>query len=70
MMCSEMEIVIGNTYFWKKGFNKFIWQRIHKGRLLERAVMEYVIVERSALGLLVDVHEPKGMKKGYLITSY
>ena len=39
-MCSEMGIVIGNTFFKKKESNKFTWQRIDNGRLVERAVMD------------------------------
>ena len=38
-LCSEMELGIGNTYF-KKGINKFTWQRIENGRLVEKAVMD------------------------------
>ena len=34
------------------------------GRFVERALMDYVIVERSPLGKLVDVHLPKGARGG------
>lgn len=34
---------------------KFTWQRINNGRLVKRAVMDYVIVEKRALERLVDV---------------
>ena len=58
-LCSELDLVIGNTYFRKKGINKFTWQRMDNGRLVERAMMDYVIVEKSALGWLVDVPVPR-----------
>ena len=35
-LCSELELVIGNTYFRKKGINKFTWQRTDNGRLVDR----------------------------------
>ena len=55
-MCSEMELVEGNTFFRKKGIKKFTRQRIGNGRWVERAMMDYVLVEKSAQGRLVDVH--------------
>ena len=55
--------MLRNTYFRKKGINKFIWQRINNERLEERAMMDYVIVEKSALGNLVDVHVPRGLEE-------
>ena len=55
-MCYEMELVVGNMLFRKKRINKFTWQRIDKGRLVERAMMHYVLVEKNVLGRLVDLH--------------
>ena len=52
-MCSEMELEAGNTFFRKKGINKFTWQRTDNGRLVERAMMDYVLVEKCVLGRLV-----------------
>ena len=49
-MCGEMELVVGNTFFRKKGINKFTWQRIDNGRLVERAMMDYVLVEKECSG--------------------
>ena len=55
-LCSELELGIRNTYFKMKGINKFTWQRIDNRRLVERTMMDYVLVEKSVLGRLVDVH--------------
>ena len=49
-MCTEMKLVVGNTCFSKKGTNKFTWQRIDTGRLVERAMMGYVLVEKRKGG--------------------
>ena len=50
--------------FRKKGINKFTWQRIGNGRLVERAMMDHVLVEKSVLGRLVDVHVARGAGGG------
>ena len=63
-MCAEMELMVGNTLFRKKGINKFTWQRIDNGILIERAMMDYVLVEKSVLGRLVDVHVARGAGRG------
>ena len=63
-MCSELELGIGNTYFEKKGINKFTWQRIDNGRVVLRAMVDYVLVEKSILGSLVDVHVARGAGGG------
>ena len=60
-MNSEMELVVGNTYFRKKGINKLTWQRINSGRLVKRAMMDYVLMEKSVFRRLVDVHVAKGV---------
>ena len=62
---SELELVVGNTFFRKKGINKLTWQRINNVRLVETALMDYVILEKSALGRLVDVHVGvRGWRRG------
>ena len=35
-LCSELKLVLWNTYSRKKGPNKFIYRRIHHGMLVER----------------------------------
>ena len=63
-MCAEMKLLVGNTFFRKNLINKFAWQRIDNGRLVERAMMDYVLVEKSVLGRLVDVQEERGARGG------
>ena len=60
MLSSELELGIGNTCFKKKGINKLTWHRNDNGRLLEIAMMDYVLVEKSVMGMLVDVHVARG----------
>ena len=36
-MCVEQELVIGNSFFKKKGLNKYTWIRVVNGRVIERA---------------------------------
>ena len=63
-LCSELESVIGNTYFRKNGINKFELHRIDNGRMVKRVIMDYVLVERSVLGRLVDVHVARVAEEG------
>ena len=51
---SYLKLVIGNMYFKKKGINKLLCQRMDNGSLVERAMMDYVLVEKSVLGRLVE----------------
>ena len=46
-LCSEIELVIENTYFRMKGINKFTWQRIDNKILVERVMKDYVLVEKG-----------------------
>ena len=62
-LCSELELVIENMCFRKKGKNKFSWLR-----LVEREMMDYVIVEKSVLGRLTDMHVVRKAVEGCLIT--
>ena len=36
-MCVEQKLVIGNSFFKKKGINKYTWIRVANGRVIERA---------------------------------
>ena len=63
-MCMEHELVIGNTWFRKKDINKYTWIRVNDGRMVDRALMDYVIVNKSARGRLLDVHVLRGAAGG------
>ena len=58
------ELVIGNTWFRKKDINKYTWIRINDGRMVDRALMDYVIVNKNARGMLLDVHVLRGAAGG------
>ena len=70
-MCIDQELVVGNTYFKKKKKNKFTWARVVGGRVVERALMDYVLVPKRVVGRLLDVHvyrgEAGGMSDHYLV---
>ena len=34
-MCVEQELAIGNSFFMKKGINKYTWIRVANGRVIE-----------------------------------
>merc|ERR1711915_612287 len=63
-MCLEQELVIGNSFFRKKGVNKYMWVRVANGRVVERALMDYVLIARRMIGRLKDVHVFRGMAGG------
>ena len=55
-MCVEQESVIGNSFFKKKGINKYTWIRMANGRVIERALMDYVLITKRMVSRLKDVH--------------
>ena len=60
-MCVEQELVIGNSFFFKKkGINKCTWIRVANGRVIERALMDYVLITHR----LKDVHVFWGVAAG------
>ena len=64
-MCAENEFVVGNGFFKKRMIsNKYTWVRIERGRVIERALMDYVIVTKRMIGRLKDVHVFRGMATG------
>ena len=63
-MCVEQELVIGNSFFKKKEINKYTWIRVAKGRVIERALMDYVLITKRMVGRLKDVHVFRGVAAG------
>ena len=55
-MCVEQELLIGNRFFKKKGIDKYTWIRVANGRVIERALMDYVLITKRMVGRLKDVH--------------
>ena len=60
----EQELVIGNSFFKKKGINKYTWIRVANGRVIERALMDYVLITKRMVGRLKDVHVFRGVAAG------
>ena len=63
-MCMERELVVGNTRFKKKRINKYTWVRVANGVVVERALMDYVLIEKRMIGRLKDVHVYRGVAAG------
>ena len=60
----EQELVIGNSFFKKKRINKYTWIRVAKERVIERALMDYVLITKRMVGRLKDVHVFRGVTAG------
>ena len=56
-----MEIVF---FFKKKEINKYTWIRVANGRVIERALMDYVLITKRMVGRLKDVHVFRGVAAG------
>ena len=63
-MCVENDLVVGNSLFKKRMINKYTWVRVERGRVIERALMDYVLITRRMTGRLKDVHVYRGMTAG------
>ena len=63
-LCLEQELLIGNTWFKKKGINKYTWERVERGVVVDRALMDYLIISRNARDRLLDVHVYRGAAEG------
>ena len=63
-MCLENELVVGNSLFKKRMINKYTWVRVERGRVIERALMDYMLITRRMIGRLKDVHVYRGMTAG------
>ena len=63
-LCLERELIIGNTWYKKKNINKYTWERVVRGCVEEKALMDYVIVSKNAWNRLRDVHVYRGEAQG------
>ena len=43
-MCAEQELVVGNSGFKKNYVYKYTWVRMAKGRVVDKALMDYVLL--------------------------
>ena len=62
-MCVEQELAKRNIFF-KKGINKYTWIRVANGRVIERALMDYVLITKRMVGRLKDVHVFRSVAAG------
>ena len=63
-MCAEQELVVGNSWFKKNDVNKYTWLRMAEGRVVDKALMDYVLFPRRLLGRLLDVKVWRGEGEG------
>ena len=59
-MSAEQELVESNSGFKKKDVYKYTWLRMAEGRVVDRALMDYVLSPNSMLGRLLDVDVWRG----------
>ena len=61
MMCAEQELVVCNSWFKKNDVHKYTWLRMAEGRVVDKALMDYVLLlPRRMLGRLFDVKVWRG----------
>ena len=59
-MCAEQEFVVGNSWFKKNYVYKYTWLRMAEGRVVDKALKDYVLLPRQMLGTLLDVKVWRG----------
>ena len=72
-MCAKQELVVGNSWFTKNDVYKYTWLRMAEGMVLDKALMDYVLLPRLMLGKLLDVKvwrgEGGGMSNHFLVEA-
>ena len=48
-LCTEHEMVVGNSLFKKKEIGKYTWVRMEGGSVVDRAVMDYIIIRKMSV---------------------
>ena len=63
--------MVGNSWFKKNYVYKYTWLRMAEGRVVDKALMDYVLLPRRMLGRLLDVKvwrgEDEGMSDHFLV---
>ena len=65
-MCVEKELAVGNSFFKKKNVNKYTWVRVAGGRVVERALMDYMLITKRMIGRVKDIHVLRGEAAGIM----
>ena len=72
-MCAEQELVVGNSWFKKNDVFKHTWMRMAEGRVVDKPLLDYVLLSRRMLGRLLDVKvwrgEGRGMSDNFLVEA-
>ena len=63
-MCAKQELVVGNSWFKKNDVYKYKWLRMAEGRVVDKALIDYVLLPRRMLGRLLDVKVWRGERGG------
>ena len=58
------ELVVGHSWFKKNDVYKYTWLRMPEGRVVDEALMDYVLLPRRMLGRLLDVKVWRGEGRG------
>ena len=48
-MCAQQKLVVGNSWFKKNYVYKYTWLRMAEGRVVDKALMDYVLLPRQML---------------------
>ena len=68
-MCVEQELVVDNSWFKKNDVDKYTWLRMAKGSVVDKVLMDYVLLPRRMLGRLLDVKVWRGVG-GEILTIF
>ena len=49
-MCAEQELVVGNSWLKKNNVYKYTWLRMVERRVVDKALMDYVLLPRRLRG--------------------
>ena len=52
--------MVGNSWFKKNDEHKYTWLRMSEGRVVDKGLMDYVLLPRRMLGRLLDVKVCRG----------
>ena len=70
-ICVERELVAGNILFKNKGIQRYTWMRQDNGRVIDRTMIDFVVVSRNIIGWLLYVRvlrkEGGGMSDHFLV---
>ena len=60
----ERELVVGNTLFKKRDIHKYTWEKMAQGAVVDRLLMDFVLISGRVVGKLLDVRVLRGEAGG------